>query len=458
MFRRTLSFVTTMAVCFGMTGAVTSAMAQSPSTPNDIVGNVFVMTNSTDPVRGNEIAMYGRKADGFLTLQGYFPTQGLGSGPAPTSTVLGMPLSVAADGVGSQDSLILNDNHSCLFAVNSGSNTVTAFQVNAGIGLRLITTLDSGGVFPASLAAKSQVLYVLNAGLTGNLTGFAIADDCGLTPLVEASQDLTAFTDSFPDPMPNEVLTTPAQVAFTPDGSKLVISVKGGPASNFGGRIVVFSLTAQGRIVGTGTATPFSVDENTGGPFGFVFSANGQIIITHVNSFTVSSFNIQTDNTLQANGAPLSTGFPFPCWIARSGRYAYLANFGDIPGSDQPNGPGVISTVVIGDDGALSPLEVEGATSTFPSSTTANHAIDIAVVGGQEGSSFLYAVQPRTGKVGAWLINDNGSLKDLGTFPGFTPGVDPNAPETLDFRERCFLAETPDPACALGSAQGVVGF
>ncbi len=462
MYLRTLISLTVLAVWLGMAAPVPQALAQEPTPPptppNDIVGNVFVMTNSTDPIRGNEIAMYGRKADGFLILQGYFPTRGLGSGPAPTSTVLGSPLSVAADGVGSQDALILNEDHSCLFAVNAGSNTVTAFEVNAGIGLRLINAIDSGGVFPASLAVRNQVLYVLNAGLSGSLAGFAVADDCGLTPLAEARQDLASFTESFAEPMPNEVLTTPAQVAFTPDGGKLVISVKGGPASDFGGRMVVFTLTPQGRIVGDGTATNFSVDKNTGGPFGFVFSASGELIITHVNSFTVSSYHIEPNNMLRANGAPLSTGFPFPCWIARSGRYAYLGNFGEIPGDGQPNGPGVISTVVIAEDGTLSPLEVEGATATFPDTTNGNHAIDIAVVAGQEGSSFLYAVQPRTGDVGAWLINADGSLKSLGHFPGFTPGVDPNAPETLNFRERCFLAETPDPACALGSAQGVVGF
>ncbi len=416
------------------------------------------MTNSTDPIRGNEIAMYGRKADGFLILHGYFQTQGLGSGPAPTSTVLGAPLSIAADGIGSQDALILNADNTCLFAVNSGSNTVAAFQVSPGIGLRLINTIDSGGIFPASLAVHNQVLYVLNAGLSGNLTGFAVAADCGLSSLAEASQDLAAFTDSFPDPMPNEVLTTPAQVAFTPDGSKLVVSIKGGPDSNFGGRIVVFTLSTQGRIVGDGTPTQFSVEDNNGGPFGFVFSASGELIVTHVNSFTVASYHIEADNTLRANGAPLPAGFPFPCWIARSGRYAYLGNFGEIPGEGQPNDPGIISTVVIAEDGTLSPLEVEGATATFPDTTNANHAIDITVVSGQDGNAFLYAVQPRTGSVGAWQIDEDGSLRELGTFPGLLPGVDPNDPETLNFREQCFLAETPHPACALGSAQGIVGF
>ncbi|WP_179137228.1 lactonase family protein [Candidatus Entotheonella palauensis] len=402
--------------------------------------------------------MYGRKADGSLVIQGYFPTRGLGSGPAPTSTTLGAPLSVAADGIGSQHSLILNKNHRCLFAVNAGSNTVTAFQVHAGIGLRLINTVNSGGVFPASLAVQNQVLYVLNTGLSGTLMGFTVSSDCGLAPLAGGRQDLAVFTASSPEPKPNDILTTPAQVAFTPKGDKLVISVKGGPAANDDGRVVVFNLTSQGRIAGEGTATHFSAAEKTGGAFGFDFSARGDLIITHVGSFTVSSFTIASNNTLRANGSPLSTGFPFPCWIARSGSYAYLAHFGELPGQGQINGPGTISTVVIAEDGTLSPLKVQGATVTFTSAINANHAIDIAVVAGQDGHSFLYAVQPRLGRVGAWLINADGSLKDLGTFPGLTPGVNPDAPETLQFRERCFLAKKPASACVFGSAQGIAGF
>ncbi len=442
----------------GMIGLWAQVSAQEPEQPHAMVGHVFVMTNATDPVRGNEIAMHGRKADGTLILQGYFPTRGLGSGPAPTSTSLGAPLSVAADGLGSQHSLILNPDHTCLFAVNAGSNTVTAFRVHAGSGLRLVQTMPSGGVFPVSLAIHRQVLYVLNAGLSGHLTGFTVGTDCQLAPLAGGSQDLAAFTAPFPEPKPNDILTTPAQVAFTPAGDKLVISVKGGPASNFDGRVAVFNVTPQGRIVGEGTATHFSPQEKTGGAFGFVFGARGELIIVHVGSFTVSSLTIALDNTLRANGPPLSTGFPFPCWIARHGRHAYLAHFGELPGQGKTDGPGTISTVVVAEDGTLSPLAVAGATATFPNTTNANHAIDIAVVAGREGRSFLYAIRPRVGRVGAWQLRADGSLEALGTFPGLAPGVDPEAPATLNFRERCFHADTPAPARALGSAQGIVGF
>src|SRR5262249_41978284 len=85
-------------------------------------GAVFVMTNSTNPVRGNEVAMHDRAANGDLSLIGFFPTGDLstgnpqlGSGPAPTAQVFkiasggSLPLVAAnLDGLGSQNSLILS--------------------------------------------------------------------------------------------------------------------------------------------------------------------------------------------------------------------------------------------------------------------------------------------------------------------------------------------------------------
>jgi hypothetical protein len=54
-------------------GLATSVFA-TEGTPRDGRGAIFVMTNSTDPVRGNEIGMYDRSKDGDLSLVGFFPT------------------------------------------------------------------------------------------------------------------------------------------------------------------------------------------------------------------------------------------------------------------------------------------------------------------------------------------------------------------------------------------------
>ena len=60
-------------------------------------GAVFVSTNAVDDVRGNEVVMYERAADGTLTLVGYFPTGGQGSGPGTR---------FRADGLGSANAVV----------------------------------------------------------------------------------------------------------------------------------------------------------------------------------------------------------------------------------------------------------------------------------------------------------------------------------------------------------------
>ena len=123
------------------------------------VGTVFTMTNGTDPDRGNEVVAFHRLDDGTLSVAGYFPTGGVGSGPAPTSTVFGVPVPANADGLGSQGGLLLTDPNDdgsrLLFAVNAGSNSITCFRVEDdadGATLSQPTTVASRGVFPASLA------------------------------------------------------------------------------------------------------------------------------------------------------------------------------------------------------------------------------------------------------------------------------------------------------------------
>ncbi len=84
-----------------------------------------------------------------------------------------------------------------------------------------------------------------------------------------------------------------------------------------------------------------------------------------------------------------------------------------------------------------------------------NHGIDIKAIGG-----YVYAVQPRVGKIGIWMINADGTLDALDPVGGLDEGVDPFAgtnPGINDFVARCFNDDSA-PECAQGSAQGVAGF
>ena len=74
-----------------------------------------------------------------------------------------------------------------------------------------------------------------------------------------------------------------------PDGSKLIVTIKGGPdgGGGFEGGIVVFGVRSSGALSsGAPTVTEFSTVTNTAGPFGFEFDDNGIMVLNHVNSFT----------------------------------------------------------------------------------------------------------------------------------------------------------------------------
>lgn len=430
-------------------------------------GAVFVMTNSTDRIRGNEIVMYHRDKQGDLALVGSFPTgrlemskPQLGSGPAPTSTVFGAPVPATADALGSSNSLILDDKNRCLFAVNAGSNTVSSFRASRD-GLRLVSVVDSRGTLPVSLAQSNNVLYVLNAGNQGNLAGLRVQGNCHLIPLRGSSTDLSAMTNSFEAPAPGEVLTTPAQVAFTPDGKRLVLSIKGGPDGNPfpSGRMAVFPVRHAG-LLGNPVVTQFSFSEYRGGPFSFIFANRRTVIVVHANSQTIASYAIKSDHTLSLVSGPFDTGTFAPCWLDGNGRFVYVANFGGIPAAGTaPDGNGMLAGFRIGRDGALEPM---GTNVAYPAPGVGhgNHAIDVRVVG-----RFLYFLQPRTGMVGRLTVDSQGMLRDMVHFGGLLPGAEPYAgsnPGIENFSTRCFLQDPNDPAyspeCLLGSAQGIAGY
>lgn len=452
-------------------------------------GALFVMTNATDATRGNEIAMYRRATNGDLSIVGYFPTgvldktdPQLGSGPAPAAQVFRLvdptlPLVVAsADGLGSNNSLVLSEDKRCLFAVNAGSHSVSAFRVH-NEGLTLVSVVDSRGVFPASLTAHNDLVYVLNAGNGGTLAGFRV-ERCVLQPLATPLVSLTGVSDTFPVPAPGEVLTSPAQVSFTPNGRRLVLSIKGGDPVVSGGRLqalpsgrmAVYPVHADGQL-GAPTVTRFNALgsgalANTGGPFSFVFTAARTLITVHANSGTVGAFTLNADNTLTLNGPPLSTGAFAPCWLDTNGRFVYTASFGAPSGVRQilgegaglPDHNGLLTGFQLNRDGTLAPL---GVTVNYPSplhNGTGNHAIDVRVIG-----DFLYFLQPRTGRVGRLSIQPNGELTDMKHYGGITPGLEPFArinPGIDHFLERCFLQDpaATSPECLRGSAQGIAGF
>jgi hypothetical protein len=107
-------------------------------------GAVYTMTNGS---AGNAVLAFTRAANGTLGSPQSFATGGLGTGA----------------GLGNQGGLALSQNSRWLFAVNAGSDDVSAFRVSP-IGLALTDREPSGGSHPISITTRGDLLYVLNAG------------------------------------------------------------------------------------------------------------------------------------------------------------------------------------------------------------------------------------------------------------------------------------------------------
>ena len=141
-------------------GIISPAAAASLSA----FGTVFTSTNA---VSGNQVLVYDRASDGSLSFQGAYATGGTGTGA----------------GLGSQSSLTLSHNNHLLFVVDAGSNQISSFAVKES-GLELVDVVSSGGTMPVSLTSYKDWLYVLNAGGSGNISGFAVGQDGSLSPLL----------------------------------------------------------------------------------------------------------------------------------------------------------------------------------------------------------------------------------------------------------------------------------
>ena len=344
-----------------MTTFAWSGAALAASAP----GAVYVLTNAAS---GNAVAIFDRAGDGTLTAAGSVATGGLGTG----------------GGLGSQGALILSDNNRWLFAVNAGSNEISSFAVDHA-GLTLVDRVSSGGLRPISLTVHNDLLYVLNAGGSGNITGFRVGADGTLTPLAGSTQPLSSAAAG------------PAQVQFSPDGRLLVVTEK---ATNM---IDTYTVGADGIAAG-----PISQPSAGSVPFGFAFDTRGRLIVSEAFG-AVSSYTVDAQGVLGVISASVPDHQRAPCWlvITKNGRYAYTAN----AGSDS------ISGYAVAPDGSLSLLDADGVTGL---TGAGGHPIDMDL---SQNSQYLYALNSGNGTIAAFRVQADGSLTSLTGAGGLPAGA-----------------------------------
>ncbi|HEY7100079.1 MAG TPA: hypothetical protein VH573_00370 [Mycobacteriales bacterium] len=331
---------------------------------------VFVQT---DNPAGNTVVAYDRTGSGSLVRAGSYPTGGRG-GVLDGSVV---------DHVASQGSLTYDRGSGLLYAVNAGSDTITTFAVH---GDRLVRrqVLPSGGSFPVSIAAHGSLVYVLNARGGGSIQGYLRVG--GVLVRVPAWHRGLGLD---PTQTP-EFTSTPGQVVFTPDGSRLLVTTKGGSSS-----IDVFRVGLAGPSAPTVTALPGAV------PFSADFDAAGHVAVAEAGPNAVATFRLDRDGRLtELDSAP--TGQAATCWIVSAGGTLYLSNAGS----------GTVSRFAVDRRGTLTGV-----------GTTATDAGTVDAAASSDGR-FLYVQAGAAGIVDAYRIGAGGSLTPVGsvTVPGAVGG------------------------------------
>ena len=331
---------------------------------------VFVQTDNT---AGNHVVAYHRAASGTLTPAGSYATGGRG-GQLGGSVV---------DHTASQGSLAYDPAHALLYAVNAGSNTISVFGVS-GDRLALREVLSSGGTFPVSVAVHGNLVYVLNALNGGDVQGFKVIGTL-LAPLPGSRRALGLDPTETP-----QFTSTPGQVAFTPDGSQLVVTTK-----NNGNDIDVFGVGPVGWL----SAHPTVNSEPGTVPFAITFDQSGHLVIAEAGTNALATFALSRNGTASLLDAA-GTGQAATCWVTPAGSYLFASNAGS------PSVSGFTSSA----GGQLSLL---GSTTTDPGT------VDAAAAAG-----FLYVQTGGNGIVDEFAIGTGGSLTKVGsvTVPGAVGG------------------------------------
>jgi len=346
-----------------MLGAVFMALVSAPIVAADSGGRIGAVYTLTNEAGGNRVAAFKRDADGSLTPAGSYPTGGSGSG----------------GGLGSQGAVVLSDSGRLLVAVNAGSNDISSFLVQNDGTLALADRIGSGGVRPISVTIHEDLVYTLNAGDTGNISGFTVGADGSLALLPGSTRPLSSTAAG------------PAQVEFNPDGSVLVVTEK------------MTNLISTYTVGVDGIATGPNAQASAGAtPFGFAFDKRGRLFVSEAfggaaDASATSSYNLSPSGSLSVVSPSVGTTETAACWVVvtGNGRFAYVTN----------TGSGTVSGYSIDQDGGLTLLDTDGVTAVTGAGSS---PIDADV---SHNSRFLFVLNAGTHSIAGFRINGgDGSL------------------------------------------------
>ncbi len=321
-------------------------------------GAVYTETNGTT----NQVLVYDREANGMLSPVGAYNTGGTGASLAHPP----------------QGAVALSQDGRWLFAANAGSNDITVFAVEPW-GLVRVDKEPSGGTTPVSLTVHDHLLYVLNAGGSGNIAGFYIGPFGKLYAVPGSIKPLSGLT------------TYPQEISFNLEGNLLVVT-------ELDTKLID---TYKVNFWGMANAPVFHTASGPT-PYGFAFTERGTLLVSEAGG-ALSSYDVSPREFDLISGSISNGPVGSPCWVAitENGKYAYTGN----------GGGGTISSYQVSSKGKLTLLS---GTATV----TGGAILDLAF---SNNSHFLYALDRGNGAIDIFRANPDGSLTAIGTTGG-VPG------------------------------------
>ncbi|MBI1224824.1 MAG: beta-propeller fold lactonase family protein [Bacteroidetes bacterium] len=321
---------------------------------------VYSITNEAS---GNKVIAFNRNADGTISESGRYSTGGTGTD----------------GGLGNQGALAISHNKKFLYVVNPGSNDISVMYINTDGSLQMISKIASGGETPVSITANNGLIYVLNSGGTGNVTGFGFNQQGQIIQIANSTKPLSSSSAGA------------AQVGFSTNGKVLIITEK---ATN---SITTYNVLYNGKL---GVMHNYPSAGTT--PFGFDIGNNNRFFVSEAaggapGASTVSTYYVDNSGKVSLLDGPLATNETAACWVVATNnkQTLYATN----------TGSNTVSKINVSGLGNLS--MVPGA-STVPALTT---PIDAAV---DQSSKYLYVLVTGNNAIIAYSIGNNGQLTQIG--------------------------------------------
>jgi 6-phosphogluconolactonase len=298
---RTLQGATLLAVAVTVAAAPAAAKEKKHHGP---VGAVYTETN--DQV-ANKVMKFDRYADGRIKRRQVVRTGGQGARqPQPgCDPPGGCPI------LDTNGEVLVTPNGKLVFAVNAGSNTISAFRETPH-GLKRVDQVDSGGMFPESLTVHGHKLYVLNEN-SASIAGFRFSSKGKMKPIAGSVQSISAGAENLP-----------RQIGFDRTGRMLAVSLFKANA------IDTFVLKADGT---PDPAVPrVTSPASSPLPFGFAFDPKNRLVVSEVKSLTefgdTSTYGVdpKTGKLTPIDTEGSQSGAP--CWVevTKDGRYVFVVN------------------------------------------------------------------------------------------------------------------------------------